>query len=443
MKRQKKLAAAVASFGAATMCLVGGTFAWYVVSNTGTATVNGTTVSGGALQIGIKSSQADLITNEVLNGNDFVYDATNGCYWPKTSTNLDAATIAKIFTREGYSNTSGRIDLLTSGSYEDGKDIEIKPESKVTEDSDYKNAIFNSQIITADPAKSGENHTDETDTNVYANEEGGRYISFELVFRTYDAENEIGDKNCPIYLSDSTFLTTSGDKNNALHKSVRVGLESDEQKSIFSPSQYATYSADSDVKKEINVGGVLDKEPADGVNDHFTKATTKSVDGVTVNNFTHYEYWFGEFEDIDDIDETTDIDESKLENHFVNFTSGSAADSALPNNTISGSDFNPFVGKHLWVGKTDSENAYKNDDLMVFDSSVVAKKQVSHGLDYYVYHTGAAAANNHPIANTGSTGLTTLKVTIWAEGWDPACTNDAAGSFVFNAVFYAPTLKNF
>ena len=38
MKNAKKLGLSVASFGAATLCLVGGTFAWYVVSNTGTAT---------------------------------------------------------------------------------------------------------------------------------------------------------------------------------------------------------------------------------------------------------------------------------------------------------------------------------------------------------------------------------------------------------------------
>ncbi|MCF0117848.1 MAG: hypothetical protein HUJ61_07385 [Bacilli bacterium] len=441
MKRQKKLAAAVASFGAATMCLVGGTFAWYVVSNTGTATVNGTTVSGGALQIGIKSSQADLITNDVLNGNDFVYDATNGCYWPKTSTNLDAATIAKIFTREGYSNDSGRIDLLTSGSYQDGDEIKIKPESKVTDVQDYTTAVFNNQVITADPSKSGENHTDVSDKNVYANEEGGRYISFELVFRTYDAENSTGDKNCPIYLSDSTFLTTTGDPTYNLHKSVRVGLESDVQKSIFSPSQYATYSMDADKIKEINVGGVLDKEPADGVNDHYSVASTKTVNTQTVNNFTHYEYWFGEYETLNDDESTDNIDESVFENNYVEFTGADASNSCIPDYSANGSTFNPFEGKHLWVGKSGS--AYENDVLKVFNSRVVAKKQVSHGLDYYVYHTGAAAADNHPIANTGSTGLTTLKVTIWAEGWDPACTNDAAGSFVFNAVFYAPTLKNF
>ena len=43
MKNTKKLGLSVASFGVATMCLVGGTFAWYVVSNTGTATISGTT----------------------------------------------------------------------------------------------------------------------------------------------------------------------------------------------------------------------------------------------------------------------------------------------------------------------------------------------------------------------------------------------------------------
>ena len=55
MKNSKKLGLSVASFGAATLCLVGGTFAWYVVSNTGTATISGTTAkSDGSLTIGIK-----------------------------------------------------------------------------------------------------------------------------------------------------------------------------------------------------------------------------------------------------------------------------------------------------------------------------------------------------------------------------------------------------
>ena len=55
MKNAKKLGLSVASFGAATLCLVGGTFAWYVVSNTGTATISGTTAkSDGSLTIGIR-----------------------------------------------------------------------------------------------------------------------------------------------------------------------------------------------------------------------------------------------------------------------------------------------------------------------------------------------------------------------------------------------------
>ena len=55
MKNAKKLGLSVASFGAATLCLVGGTFAWYVVSNTGTATISGTTAKAdGSLTIGIR-----------------------------------------------------------------------------------------------------------------------------------------------------------------------------------------------------------------------------------------------------------------------------------------------------------------------------------------------------------------------------------------------------
>ena len=445
MKKQKKLAAAVASFGAATMCLVGGTFAWYVVSNTGTAIVSGTTVSGGALQIGIKSANNDLIGTGTgkLSSDDFEWDDTNSCYWPKNSSALDATTISTIFTDAGYSNSSGRVDLLTSGSFDDGDVINIKPEAKVADNQSYTDNVFNDQVITADTSKSGENH-DSEDKNVYANEEGGRYISFELVLRTYN-DTDGGEKNCPIYLSDSTFLTTTGDSANALNKSIRVGLESGDTSSIFSPSQYESYSDDADYKKTINVGGLLDKEPADGVNDHYTVKSTKDLGGGNIiNNFTHYEYWFGEYEELEDDEETGGVDESKLENHYVAATGLTSANAILPDNSISGSTFNAFQGKHLWVGKGSHDNAYENDVLMVLDSDVVAKTQVSHGLDYYIYHTGADAATlNHPLANTGDSGTTTVKVTIWVEGWDPASTNNATGSFTLNTVFYAPTLKNF
>ena len=75
MKNAKKLGLSVASFGAATLCLVGGTFAWYVVSNTGTATISGTTAkSDGSLTIGIRPHTIEgakaLIEQFGSNGHD-------------------------------------------------------------------------------------------------------------------------------------------------------------------------------------------------------------------------------------------------------------------------------------------------------------------------------------------------------------------------------------
>ena len=75
MKNAKKLGLSVASFGAATLCLVGGTFAWYVVSNTGTATISGTTAkSDGSLTIGIRPHTIEgakaLINQFGSNGHD-------------------------------------------------------------------------------------------------------------------------------------------------------------------------------------------------------------------------------------------------------------------------------------------------------------------------------------------------------------------------------------
>ncbi|MGM9808510.1 MAG: hypothetical protein ACI31I_02155 [Bacilli bacterium] len=335
MKNSKKLGLSVASFGAATLCLVGGTFAWYVVSNTGTATISGTTAKAdGSLTIGIRPHTIEgakaLIEQFGSNGHDEfkveavgdedipTYEGTppdvegnpdveiNDIYWnyqagsnfTEKGNQIKASHLRAVYYNDGYTDRTFEnfIAPVTSRHFND-KDLalgtgDVKNDNVLLYDIPDRNALAgatgnydsDTSIYTAPVHPGDEALEDELAqyTRDLAKYKDGikaikeKYMSFTLVFNTNGVANQ------PIYLDNASTYFIGGDlgSQTVTHnvvKTLRVSFESNFNNYIYSPSNFS-YD-----KVSTNVGGYLDLD-ADGVWDYNT---TNIADTEKVNYFVN------------------------------------------------------------------------------------------------------------------------------------------------------------
>ena len=320
MKNAKKLGLSVASFGAATLCLVGGTFAWYVVSNTGTATISGTTAkSDGSLTIGIRPHTiegAKALINQFGSGehdefkvekvgdeedipsydggnhdveiNDIYWNYQAGSNFTEKGNQIKASHLRAVYYHDGYTDrdTENFIAPVTSRHFNDkglalgsGED---KNDKILLYDIPDRNALAgptgnydsNTSIYKAPGGSASQEEINKYKEGIKAIKE--KYMSFTLVFNTNNVANQ------PIYLDNAStyFIGGSLDNQTVTHnvvKTLRVSFESDYNNYIYAPSHF-NYD-----KVSTDVGGYLDLD-ADGVWDYNT---TNISDGQKVNYFVN------------------------------------------------------------------------------------------------------------------------------------------------------------
>lgn len=343
MKRNKKLAVSVISFALAFTCLIGGTYAWYVVSNTAQANFTGKTAQASeGLSLGL-----------VATTGSFAADADATWMDGTIPLNLNGRAPSKGFYP------------VTSGSYVDGSDINL-----------YR----------APEYLKPNNQTPVTPSEGYA--------EFELVFKSKKLD-------AAIYLDEAITSFTDSNQNESVLKSLRIGFESLDAKTIFSPHPSRGLT------ESTNVGGRLDLN-GDGVWDY---------DYDLANHEDKYaEVIYGEVED----------------GYTYTLTEPTGARTPVP-----------YSNTDVFNAKSVKNNQYQKGTEYV--ESCTAKTQVSHGSKYYV-HNATDTTANHPLVKTskkiGDYYYGFLNVTIWLEGWDPTCLVDrtAKQEFSYNFGFVAPEL---
>ena len=309
MKNAKKLGLSVASFGAATLCLVGGTFAWYVVSNTGTATISGTTAKAdGSLTIGIRphtiegakalisqfgSGENDEFKVEAVGDediptyerdpnveiNDIYWNYQKGSKFNEQGNQIQPTHLRTVYYNDGYTDrdTENFIAPVTSRHFNDqslalGTGQE-KNENILLYDIPDRNALAgptgnydsNTSIYTAPGDNASPEQITKYKEGIKAIKE--KYMSFTLVFNTNDVANQ------PIYLDNASTYFIGGDLRNQtvthnVVKTLRVSFESNYNNYIYSPSHFNYETV------HTNVGGYLDLD-ADGVWDYNTKTISE------------------------------------------------------------------------------------------------------------------------------------------------------------------------
>lgn len=323
MKNSKKLGLSVASFGAATLCLVGGTFAWYVVSNTGTATISGTTAkSDGSLTIGIRphtiegakalinqfgsgehdefkvekvGEEEDIPTydggNHNVEINDIYWNYQAGSRFTEKGNQIKPTHLRAVYYNDGYTDrdTENFIAPVTSRHFNDkglalgsGED---KNDNILLYDIPDRNAIAgptgnydsNTSIYNAPGGSASQEEINKYKEGIKAIKE--KYMSFTLVFNTSGVANQ------PIYLDNASTYFIGGDLRNQtvthnVVKTLRVSFESNYNNYIYSPS-YFSYD-----KVSTDVGGYLDLD-ADGVWDYNTTNISEGEKGNYFVNVTN------------------------------------------------------------------------------------------------------------------------------------------------------------
>lgn len=338
MKRNKKLAVSVISFALAFTCLIGGTYAWYVVSNTAKATISGQTA-------------------QASEGLEFGY--VNGASLDATASNVVWGDANETLGLNNFAPEKGFYPV-TSKTYADNQAITLyeAPEYRVANN------------IT--PATDG-------------------FAQFELVFKSKKA-------NAAIYLDEALTSFTDSNTDKSVIKALRIGFEAGDVHTIYNPHP------DRGLTETTNVGGRMDLN-GDGVWDYDYNAST------------------GEYSEIV-YGEATNVVTTKTQ----------PSDAIAPN---------PVSNKDALVAKSVKQNDYHGTTNYV--ASLTPNKQVSHGSKYYV-HDATDDSKNHPLVKTSQEidgyyyGV--LKVTMWIEGWDPACRYDltASQTFSYTFGFVAPEL---
>lgn len=364
-KKNKKVVAAVVSLSSAACLLAGGTFAWYVVSNTATANVGGQSVAAENMHVGIKSA--------ALNGVDgFTLDTDKeNVYWYDGYTNAGATTTnlapfnAALKKAIGVddADTNKMIKPVTSGKYDDNN-VEIKLYNAPKE-TDTNNVLDDGKIAP------------ETD-----------YIEYTLAFNTVGGEKEIYLNRAMMnFVVDNVAGVTATDvqKTNLL-KSIRVGIESTDESGTAINTIFAPYSNDN---VTTDVGGYLDLN-ADGVKDY----AIQDVDG----QLAYVEKYYGEIAAAGTQTEVTDNNVLKA---------------PVPN-----SNRDAFMTDYS-VTDADSRYQYKT-----YSTDNTAATQIAHGMNYYTYAPGVAGDDyNHPVAISDTNGYAEVTIKLWLEGWDKACIN--------------------
>ncbi len=428
MKNTKKLAISIASFGAAAMCLVGGTFAWYVVSNTGTANISGTTANAeGSLNIGIKATNENAIA--ALHAAGYYRDPVNvtdtgddvvgtDIYWAPASVNnsIAADLLESVYHAEGYATyQTGKSHLkpITTGRY---------PAADDGDESTDENAIS----LIKKPSDSDKSDVSDLDT-AYINDSAAdtaNYIKFTLAFYTE------GQENIDIYLNaeNCSFDGTVGSvQETKIVRTLRFGFSSEINSDILSPI-YADSSSHT-----TNVGGELDLN-GDGLYDYVSEYELNSDD--TTYSYRYYNNWYGEYDLADGVTKLSDAYralEYEKDDGEGNMIDGADKDHmAAP---VSASNNNPWVAKDLYdPGNTTvtSTTTYK------FDSSkVTAATQTTKGLRYFT-----ADGGNQPLTKSGSDNIALLDVYVWFEGWESATGSiPNGGDFTASLSFVAPALS--
>ena len=338
MKRNKKLAVSVISFALAFTCLIGGTYAWYVVSNTAKATFSGNTA---------KASE----------GLEFGY--VNGDSLDATASNVQWATTNETLNLNTFAPTDGFFPL-TSKTYADNQTITLYEAPK------YR--VANNTTVAT---------------------EG--FAQFELVFKS-------AKQDAAIYLDEALTSFTDSNTDKSVIKALRIGFEAGNVHTIYNPHP------DRGLTETTNVGGRMDLN-GDGVWDYDYNAST------------------GEYSEIV-YGEATSVVTTKTQ----------PTDAITPK---------PVSNKDALDAKSVRQNDYHGTTNYV--ASLTPNKQVSHGSKYYV-HDATDDSKNHPLVKTsnkiGDYYYGVLKVTMWIEGWDPACRYDltASQTFSYTFGFVAPEL---
>lgn len=342
MKRNKKLAVSIVSFALAFTCLIGGTYAWYVVSNTAQATFTGKTAEA-----------SEGLTLGVVNKNETFAAETNATW--ATDAQNQTLNLNDRAPADGFFP-------LTSRTYADGEALSL-----------YEAPKYLTPLNTTVATKG--------------------FAQFELVFKSKKA-------NAAIYLDEALTSFTDTSTDTSVLRALRVGFESVDAKSIYSPhpSRGLTESTNVGGRMDLNGDGVWDYDyDLAGHEDKYAEIVYGDATGVT-------------------------------------YTTTQPADAITPK---------PVSNVDALVAKSVKQNDYHKETEYV--SALTAGTQTSHGSKYYV-HNATATAENHPLVKTSQEidgyyyGV--LKVTMWIEGWDPACRYDltADQDFSYNFGFVAPEL---
>ena len=343
MKRNKKLAVSVISFALAFTCLIGGTYAWYVVSNTAKAEFVGKTAQASeGLSFGV------VAKNKVFDENN----AEANVVWAENNETINL---------NSYAPTDGFFPL-TSRTYADGDVLSL-----------YEAPKYLTPLNTTKATKG--------------------FAQFELVFKSKKA-------NAAIYLDEALTSFSDTSTNRSVLKSLRIGFESVDAKTIYNPDPTRGLT------ESTNVGGRMDL----------------NGDGV----------WDYDYDLADHKDKYAEIVYGDATG--VTYTTTQPGDAIVPN---------PLSNPDALVGKSVKQNDYHKETEYV--SGLTAGTQASHGSKYYI-HNATASAENHPLVKTSIEKdgyyYGALKVTMWIEGWDPACRYDltAGKDFSYNFGFVAPEL---
>lgn len=377
MKTNKKLAASIASFAAASACLVGGTYAWFIIATTAETTMSGQMVNVEGIKVGIRSAE-DLTVLTGYADMDLVQElddqsAPTGVYWSE-------------HTEDGDEFADGVLEFVAEAN-KFGKTF-----TPVTTKS-----FVDDQAITLHKGLDGT----AAKAFTYDDAATSDYFQYTLVLKI--DETVSGEKD--IHLK-GTSTSITGDSANVAD-ALRVGFEADGKSRIF--KQGITAAQEAAGTNVTKVGGRMDLD-GDSVWDYFEINDKK------------FEIFYGEFDKFDDTDDEIDIlGEVALDKTLYGVTYLETA--------VAG-------GREASVGNTNFMGASVDSlkGVYTFDEAdgvkVKAATQVAHGLSSFV--PGAT-----PIVTTED-GLAEVTITIWAEGWDPACENSIkADEFTVNLGFIA------
>ncbi len=244
---------------------ISGSIAWYAYSTRVTTTYSGTSVAESVqLQIGLVSNvdftvddeDHDLgfnLTHEDVPDTDYDY------YWAKAGSGFSSDAILAFLTKQGLYATN-ELHPVTTREY-DGTSFSL-----------YK-APMNG-------------HTSLTEAAATKS-----YSRIPFVFRIYDA-NSVLVKDADIWLSDATVAASGANEN--IREAVRLYIESATESFVLNPSSELTTVG------YTNVGGVLDL----------------NVDGVYDNDGTN-EYLYGDWDSAPTISTNAATADNDLENSAV------------------------------------------------------------------------------------------------------------------------------